>query len=205
MDHGRPESGRLAQMPGWARWLWDLSLDGRTALANHIIAHLPGHELRLWFYRRAMGWTIGKKTSIHQGLCIHGVPGRGVTIGDHVCIGRQCYLAGIGFAGGELTIGNNVNIAMQTLIATGGHNIGTRKSFAMINRPVVIEDHAVVFARAMIILCNIGRGAVVLPGAVVTSDVPPFAIVDGVPAKVVGQREPAEDPDYRLDWRWRFH
>lgn len=35
---------------------------------------------------------------------------------------------------------------------------------------------------------NIGQGAVVAAGAVVTNDIPPYAIVGGVPAKVIKYR-----------------
>ena len=44
---------------------------------------------------------------------------------------------------------------------------------------------------------TIGRGAVVAGGAVVTKDVPDFAIVGGVPAKVIGERN-NKNPNYRL-------
>jgi acetyltransferase-like isoleucine patch superfamily enzyme len=57
----------------------------------------------------------------------------------------------------------------------------------------------------MIIMCTVGRGAVVLPGSVVTKDVKPFEIVGGVPARTVGARQPPQDPAYRLKWKWRFH
>ncbi len=48
----------------------------------------------------------------------------------------------------------------------------------------------------------IGDGAVVLAGAIVTKDVPPYAIVGGIPAKVMRYRYTPEDIDFLLKLRW---
>lgn len=49
---------------------------------------------------------------------------------------------------------------------------------------------------------KIGDGAVVLLDAVVTKDVPPYAIVGGVPAKVIGYRFPPEQIEFLLKLKW---
>jgi maltose O-acetyltransferase len=65
-------------------------------------------------------------------------------------------------------------------------------------RPVSIDDYVFIGPRAIILPgISIGKGAVVGAGAVVTKDVEPFAIVGGVPAKVIGKRNNT-DPQYRL-------
>lgn len=49
---------------------------------------------------------------------------------------------------------------------------------------------------------NIGDGAVVLAHAVVTKDVPPYAIVGGVPAKIIGYRYDEETIRFLLQIKW---
>lgn len=49
---------------------------------------------------------------------------------------------------------------------------------------------------------KIGDGAVIAAGCVVTKDVPPYAVVAGVPAKVLRYRFPEEDIETLLNTKW---
>lgn len=49
---------------------------------------------------------------------------------------------------------------------------------------------------------TIGDGAIVAAGSVVTKDVPPFAVVGGVPAKVIKYRFPPEMIERLLEIKW---
>lgn len=49
---------------------------------------------------------------------------------------------------------------------------------------------------------TIADGAVVLPGAVVTKDVPPYAIVGGGPAKIIKYRYSTDDIKYLCNLKW---
>lgn len=49
---------------------------------------------------------------------------------------------------------------------------------------------------------SIGDGAVVLAGAVVVKDVPPYAVVGGVPAKIIKYRYDSDTIDFLLRIKW---
>ena len=49
---------------------------------------------------------------------------------------------------------------------------------------------------------TIGDGAIVAAGAVVVKDVPPYAIVGGVPAKVIKYRFPKDQIEFLLKLKW---
>ena len=122
--------------------------------------------------------------------------GRNVFIGDRVVINRKVLLDG---RGGRLVIGNDVDIAQETNIWTLEHDVNS-DTHAAKGSDVTIEDHVWIASRVTILPgVRIGQGAVVASNSVVTKDVPPMAIVGGVPAKVIGQRR--NRLDYQLHFR----
>ena len=168
-------------------------------LTNYLIARIPSFALRRGWYRRVLGITFGPNSGIHLGCYIwsygpNQIRRDGFTIGAGTRINRDCCLD----ARGSLRIGDNVSISAEVMILTASHAIDD-PSFRVETRPVVIEDHVYIGARAMILPgVTLGRGSIVAAGAVVTRDVPPLAVVAGLPAKVVGTRSAAA-ADYVLD------
>ena len=101
-----------------------------------------------------------------------------------------------------ITIGNNVGIAHGTRIYTLGHNIDSAK-FETKGAPVMIEDNVFIFSNVMVMPgVTIGNGAIVLPGSVVTKDVPSRMIVGGNPARVIKER--TAEIDYNQSYNYWF-
>ena len=112
-----------------------------------------------------------------------------MVIGSATWIGQQCFF----HSGGDLIIGNNVGVGPGVKIITSFHaeeGISTPILHSHIEfASVVIEDDADVGIGAIILPgVTIGRGAQIAAGAVVTRDVSTYAIVAGVPARLLRMR-----------------
>ena len=165
---------------------------------NHVVSHVPSYTLRRAWYGKVMGVEMGAGSAVQLGCYLWSYGPRSnrrnrTRIGARTVVNRGCCLD----ARSGLRIGDDVSISPEVAILTTQHDVASR-DFALQGRAVVIEDHAWIGMRAMILPgVTVGRGAVVAAGAVVTRDVAPLEIVAGVPARPVGRRP--IDPTYRLE------
>lgn len=146
------------------------------------IGRLPTHRLRRALYRGLLGLSFPRTSVIYGGAEVRNPAG--LTIGEHTVIGHSVILD----ARSGLEIGNNVNLSTGVWIWTRQHD-PQDPNFGEVGGKVVIEDYAWLSCRTTILPgVRIGEGCVVAAGAVVTKDTPPWTIVGGVPAKVIGER-----------------
>ncbi len=153
-----------------------------TNLALYILYETSFRKLRLKCLGFA-GAEIGRNIVIRKNCEIRNP--KGLKIQANVSIGNRILLD----ARRGLEIQESAVIATGVFIWTLHHDYND-VNFKSIGAPVTIGHHSWVCSRAIILPgVTIGEFAVVASGAVVTKDVPPYAVVGGVPAKIIGKRE----------------
>jgi acetyltransferase-like isoleucine patch superfamily enzyme len=147
---------------------------------------------------------LAVRGGVRLGRDVHVGPGsllwasRQLLIGDNTYIGRHCTVQVNGRIGRGVLIANNVGIVGRidhgyrvpgVLIRDGGW-VGSDPQLAALpeNAVEIGDDVWIGFGSVVLSGVRIGDGAIVAAGAVVIRDVAAFAIVAGVPARVVGQR-----------------
>jgi len=136
--------------------------------------------------------ALGSNIYIGHQVILKGYHNSTMSIGDDTWIGQQCFL----HSAGGLEIGAAVGIGPGVRILTSLHqDPGTARPIMegpITFAPVTIGEGSDLGVGCIILpgVC-IGRGVQVGAGAVVSADLPDFAVAAGVPAKVLRRREGA--------------
>jgi UDP-2-acetamido-3-amino-2,3-dideoxy-glucuronate N-acetyltransferase len=140
-----------------------------------------GKDSRIHDQVNLYGCKIGKNTKIDSFVYIE----EGVTIGD------DCKIRPFVFIPTGIVIENNVFIAPNVTFTNDKHPrahgewtlLGSRvQNFASIGAGSTVNPGV-----------NIGENALIGAGSVVTKDIPENAIAVGIPARVIGYRDPPPD------------
>lgn len=169
---------------------WDLLRDVIFLKIANWITPLT-HDYSGWERKnrilRKCGLSIGENVAIDRGFFfLHG-HGNNITIGDYSAIGLNCKM----YSFNSVSIGGFCMFASDVTLSNGFHDAD---SLEPSSTPLVIGDGCWVGTGAKIVAkdpkgLTIGSHAVIGAGSLVINDVPPLAIVAGVPAKVLRYRE----------------
>ena len=132
---------------------------------------------------------LGENVYLGHGAMLKGYYKNHLRVGDDTWIGQGVFL----HSAGGIVIGARVGVGPFVKVLTSVHDEGGRDvpilDAPLRFAPVLIEDDSDIGVGAIILPgITIGRGAQVGAGAVVTRDVPAYAVVAGNPAKLLRMR-----------------
>ncbi len=154
-----------------------IDLRSRVCLNRHVALHAQGGTIEL-----------GDRVKLDDGVHLQ-------ALGGHIRLGTRTYLGPyVCMAGpGNITIGNNCLIASHSSLYANNHIFSDPDTIieeqGVTTEGIEIEDDCWLGTGVRVLDgVTIGRGSVIGAGAVVTKDIPPYAIAVGVPARVIAQR-----------------
>lgn len=160
------------------------------AVARHLPESYSFLDVGCRWLRGRLVQTIfdaaGQDLDIQKGVSFG--RGRGIRVGSHSGIGISSHLQG------PLTIGNFVMIGPETIVYTRGHqtkdlDVPMGRQGDTTPRPVIIGDDIWIGTRVIILPgVHIGSHSIIGAGAVVTHDIPEYAVAAGTPARVIKDR-----------------
>lgn len=157
-----------------------------------------GRHVRLGYFSRVN--ANGKSSGIR--LDDNVWSGRNVSLevwsGQHIRIGRKSTLQDQCKILGDVEIGAYCTLAPNVYLSSGGHQFKAEptslikiqdKTHPLVSKKITIgEDVWLGINVAVLPGVTIGRGAIIGANATVTTDVEPYSIYGGIPAKKIGSR-----------------
>jgi putative colanic acid biosynthesis acetyltransferase WcaF len=147
-----------------------------------VASFLPGSAHRR-FLLRLFGAQIGRRVTIKPGVRVK-FPWR-LAIADDVWIGEDVWIDNLA----SVQIGTNVCVSQGAYLCTGSHN-WSAATFDLITRPIRIESGSWIAAKAIVGPgVTVGSGAILTLGSMASSDLEPWTICGGTPARLIRPRK----------------
>lgn len=138
------------------------------------------------FYLKFIWGYIGDNVNIRPNIKF--AIGKNIFISNNSSIGEGSFLQDVG----KISIGDDVLMGLECMIFTSNHGIRKDDKIRLQEKKiknVKINDDVWIGSRSIIMPgVEIGKGAVIAAGAIVTKDVPEYSICAGIPAKVIKYR-----------------
>lgn len=116
-----------------------------------------------------------------------------IEIGARAAIGAHCHLWA-GPSRGRIVIGDDVLLGPEVMLSAASYRYDDGQPITkqpMDEADIVLGDDVWIGTRAIVLPgARIGDGAVIGAGAVVRGEIPAYAVAVGMPARVVGLRQP---------------
>jgi acetyltransferase-like isoleucine patch superfamily enzyme len=136
--------------------------------------------------RQPVGLRVGRRSGVYVGTMFNLGPQAQMDVGDCTILGGV-----VVSSNGRVDIGSYALLSYEVILAGRDFAVPPGDDPPE-DPPIVIGDDTWVGARAVVLGgASIGQGAIVGACSVVTGLVPPYAIVAGNPARVVGEAPPA--------------
>ncbi|WP_081927244.1 acyltransferase [Halobellus rufus] len=135
-----------------------------------------GRDCRVWRFVNCYGATFGDEVMVGSFAEIQS----DVVVGDRTRIQSHAFVPSLTEFGDDVFFSHGAAIVNDVYPPSGDSDEWEE---------TVVGDGAVVGTNATLLPVEIGEGALIGAGAVVTEDVPPNAIAAGNPAEIVGYRE----------------
>lgn len=184
---------------------------GRTVKNIIILRQNKNINLKIGYMSVIKDCLFGYTNTIYDNVCLNNV-----TLGDFTYIAPGTRI-------NNSAIGKFCSIGPDIIIGLGKHPSKTFVSthplfFSTLGQaqevicdknyfeefaPVCIGNDVWIGARAIVLDgVGIGDGAIVAAGSLVTKDVPSYAIVGGIPAKIIKYRFEVAEIEFLVDFKW---
>jgi len=146
-------------------------------------------------------FTAGRNTLLDRRAYLNCAGGEWNGYKGFIKIGENCEIGpyAVLWGAGGITIGDNVHIGAHVSITAhearqiDPDSLDTWKPLDFDFAPVVIEDHTLVCSGSVIVPgVTIGHHSMIGGGAVVVSNIPPYSLAVGCPARVLRSLRPLE-------------